>query len=1191
MESFVHLHTHSHYSLLDGASRIEDLIKKANQDGQPAIGLTDHGNMYATLEFYTAAKKAGIKPIIGLEAYMSKESRHDRPKKRVTKVEESDIGAGEKAWYHLTLLVENNAGYKNLMKLASDAFLEGYYYKPRVDWELLEKYKEGIIATSGCLGGLVNQALLADDVKLARELALRFRDIFSKDNFFIEIQDHGIKEQKKTNPLLIEIARDLGLGLVATNDSHYTEKSDAAFHDALLCIQTGSVLSDSNRFKFQGTEHYLKTSAEMRQLFNDYPDSCNNTLLIAERSHVEIELGNPVLPKFDVPKEFVGANEKESADNYLKHLTYEGAKKRYGINLPAHVTERIEYELNVISSMGFSQYFLVVWDLIRFAKSNNIRVGPGRGSAAGCVVAYCLDIVQLDPISHGLIFERFLNPGRKQMPDIDMDFDERYRADVIKYVSEKYGSDKVAQIITFSTIKARAAVRDAARVMGLSYATGDKIAKAMPPLIMGRATPLSACFEKTEEYLDSYKSAQDLREMYESDPEVRQVVDLAKEIEGLVRQDGIHAAAVVISDEPLVNYLPVQRKPDPGAPIDEAPIVTQYEMHAVEELGLLKMDFLGLRTLSVIETALDLIEMTTGKRPDIDAQGFDDPKTYEMLRQGDSIGVFQLESGPMRTLMRQLAPNSFKDIAALIALYRPGPMADNMHKDYADRKNGRQKVSCLHPDMEDILSESYGLMIYQEHMMQIAQKFAGYSLEEADNLRKACGKKIRSLIQKERQQFIEGCVKNGYGQDIGNKLFDKIEPFADYAFNKSHSYGYAYTTYQTAYLKANYPAEFMSALLSSVKDDKDQTGLYLSDCRSHGIVVKLPDINLSSSDFTPRVTKDGLQILYGLSAIRNVGEAICERILSERNARGPFVDFVDFLKRVDMTVLNKRALESLIKAGAFDSLGHKRKGLLLSMEILVDQVTEWRKDQMAGVMTLFDTQESKNGGIKFAAIADIEFEKPDLLRFEKEMLGQYVSDHPLLGYESQLKALSGITIEEAVVDIKNSFENGLTSTFENQEFSLTGIVTSLKKRTTKKGDQMAVFVLEDMESAIEVLVFPKTLRDCEESLTNDSIVTVKGRFDSREGNPVFIARSVSSVDLNSLSQVSTTTVKLKLTSIAPDALSKLKDLLKEFPGNVPVEIYTPDSSFKLPQDYFVDASSSLAAELRVLLGNDAILSC
>src|SRR5579862_8450954 len=992
--------------MLDGAARVQEIVAKAVGDGMPALGITDHGNMYGILDFYKACHDEGITPVLGTELYMAGESRHERPARRGRVDDTGGEGErGEKLYYHLTALAETTRGYHNLMKLSSEAYLDGYWYKGRADWELLDKYHDGLIVTTGCLGGQVLQSLLRDDMKGAVEKAARLQDIFGRDSMFVELQDHGLPEQHRTNPLLLDLARRIQAPLLATNDSHYTHRSDALAHDALLCVQTGSLMEDPNRFKFHGDEHFLKTAAEMRSLFSDLPEACDNTLWVAERADVEIEFGRPQLPQFDLPAGFSTQGE------YLRHLTYEGARVRYGDPLPADVVQRLEYELGVIDGMGFSAYFLVVWDLIHHAKSNGIRVGPGRGSAAGCCVAYCLRIVELDPIRYDLLFERFLSPGRRQMPDIDMDFDSRYRGEMIRYAAEKYGWDHVAQIITFSTIKARAAVRDAARVLGYPYGLGDRIAKAMPPLVMGRDTPLWACFQHDPKFEDGYKVAQELRDMYATDPDVQKVVDVARGLEGLRRQDGIHAAAVVITKEPLTEYLPIQRKPGPGEKPEDAPIVTQYEMHGVEELGLLKMDFLGVRNLDVIEMALDLIESVRGERPDIDNIPLDDDATLAMLRRGESIGVFQLEGGPMRTLMRSLAPTSFEDVAALVALYRPGPMAANMHNDYADRKNGRKATTYLHPDAEPILSDTFGLMIYQEKLMRIAQQFAGYSMAEADTLRKACGKKVREVMRKERARFVESCVRNGYTKELGEKWFDVIEPFADYAFAKSHAFGYGLVAYQTAYLKANYTVEYLAALLTSVRENLDRAGVYLADCRAHGITVSVPDVNRSAADFTPVLAgadgQHGDAILFGLAAVRNVGTSVAEAIVAEREARGPFADFYDFCERIPITCLNKQPLEALIRAGAFDSFGHTRKGLLAAHELVVSQIVARRREREQGVFSLFGGTEGAAAAFadfdRPLAIPDFEFDKRERLASEKEMLGLYVSDHPLLGIESALR--------------------------------------------------------------------------------------------------------------------------------------------------------------------------------------------
>jgi len=1224
--------------MLDGAARVEQVAQRAAADGQPAIAITDHGNMYGALDFYKAAQAAGVKPIIGIEAYMAAERRSERPARR-GRLDDTggDADEGEKLYYHLTLLAENDRGYKNLLKLSSDAYLSGYFYKPRADWELFDRYHEGVIATTGCLGGVVNQALLRGDVELATSYAGRLQEIFGRDSLFVELQDHGLEKQRKTNPQLVEIARRIGAPLLATNDSHYTTRDDHLAHDALLCVQTGSTMDDPKRFRFEGSEHYLKTAAEMRRLFADLPEACDNTLWVAERANVVIELGKPKLPAFPLPDGFA------TSDEYLRHLTLAGAAERYGSALPANVAERLDYELGVVADMGFSDYFLVCWDLIRHARDQHIRVGPGRGSAAGCCVAYCLRIVDLDPIRYDLLFERFLNPGRKQMPDIDMDFDERYRGEMIRYASERWGWDHVAQIVTFSTIKARAAVRDAARVLGYPYSLGDRVAKVMPPLVMGRDTPLWACFQEDNKHADGYKVASELREMYAADPDVKRVVDVAMGLEGLRRQDGIHAAAVVISSDPLTEHLPIQRKPDPGGRPEDAPIVTQYEMHAVEELGLLKMDFLGLRNLSVIERALDMIEVNTGARPNIDDLPVDDLATYELLQRGDTVGVFQLEGNNMRALVRALAPTHLGDVAALVALYRPGPMAANMHYDYADRKNGRQLITYLHPDLAEVLSDTYGLMIYQESMLRVAQRFAGYTLVEAETLRKAAGKKVRSIMAQEREKFVAGCEATGYGTAIGTALFDIIEPFADYAFGKSHAFGYGLVAYWTAWLKANHPIEYMACLLTSVKDDKDRMAVYLAECRTMGIEVLVPDINLSVSEF--RAVRAGSTgtgdaatgtagtagggegdavaaaqpkgrglVPFGMAAIRNVGEGLVERIVVERDGGGPFKDFYDFCNRVDPVVLNNRTVESLVKAGAFDSLGHPRQGLCLVLEQVVDRTLARRREADQGVLSLFG--ERLGGEALFddsrVPIPDQEFDKHTKLAFEKEMLGLYVSDHPLVGAETALRRHADCTILDLREDAASrdaavagagplggsgnpasSGNPGGGGGFGNGGYGgyggpgadrwVAGVVTGLSRKYTRRGELMATFVLEDLQSSIEVFVFPRTMTEVGYLLADDAVVCVKGRLDLRDDVPKVICSELKRPQL-SLDGAEPLRVVLPVNALDDERVSRLKDLLGERPGGSPVYLHVGSKVVRLAAEFSVDITPGLLAELRVLLG-------
>ena len=1174
-ESFTHLHVHTEYSMLDGASRLEELVEAAVQDNQKALGITDHGNMYGVLPFYRTCIDKGVKPIIGTEAYMAYESRHERPRRGRGGVDDSggNTDEGRKLYYHLTLLAENNTGYKNLIQLASRAFMEGYYYKPRIDWEVLNDHNQGVIATTGCLGGQVLQALLRDDEEEAYERAGRLQEIFGKDNLFVELQDHGIPEQKRTNPALLRIAEKLGAPLLATNDCHYTHQHDHIAHDALLCVQTGSLISDTDRLKFHGDHHYLKSAAEMRHVFGSVEVACDNTLWIAERANVEIEFGNPLLPDFPLPDGFA------DEDEYLQYLTLKGAKDRWGDNLPAEISDRLTYELRVISDMGFSAYFLITWDLIRYARENNIRVGPGRGSAAGCAVAYSLTITDLDPIKYDLLFERFLNPSRISMPDIDMDFDSRYRDQMISYVAQQYGRDHVAQIITFSQIKARAAVRDAARVLDKPYALGDRIAKAIPPNVMGRDTPLHACLQKDEKYLDGFKSAAELRDMVNADPDVKEVVDVALGLEGLRRQDSVHAAGVVITKEPLTEYLPIQRKPEKGKDIEEAPVVTQYEMQAVEDLGLLKMDFLGLRNLDVITDTLELIKSTTGEELDIDGVQLDDEKTYKMLSAGNSIGVFQLESPPMRALMRSLAPSKFEDVAALVALYRPGPMAANMHNDYADRKNGRLPIQYFHPDAEDLLSDTYGLMIYQESVMRVAQKFAGYSLADADSLRKAMGKKIREAMEKERERFVTGMVENGYDRNLGTEVFATIAQFADYAFNKSHSYGYGLIAYQTAFLKVNYPMQYMSALLTSVKKDKDKPAVYLNECRMMGIDVVVPDVNRAEMNYFPELRpEDGKgNIVFGLSAIRNVGEGLVKLLLEERNANGPFESFYDFCERVDMQVLNKRALEALIKGGAFDGLGHTRQGLLGVYERIVEQVVGRRRERDMGVMTLFDApEESEVVFNEKIEIPEIEFEKSQRLAYEKEMLGRYISDHPLGGYEQVLRRKCNFTTSSG------------ESAEEGKVVVAGGVVTDLQKKWTRRGDLMASFTLEDLEGTVEVIVFTKVMAEIGHKVVEDQPVLITGRIDKRDDNVKLICLDIGQLQTDSNAALTSLEIRVPSTGVTGKHLDQLSGILKDHDGDCDVYLHLGEKKIWLGPEFRVEPHSGLLGEIRVLLGADSI---
>ena len=1152
--------------MLDGAARVKDMVRVAQDDHQPAIAVTDHGVMYGVADFYRAATAQGVKPILGVEAYITPGSRFDRP------------GRAENQRYHATLLAETQVGYQNLMKMVSASYLDGYYYKPRMDFDLLAQYSEGIIATSGCLGGEVAARLAPDasreegnrntlrDFDGALAAAARYQDIFGKNNFFIEIADHGIEAQRRILPDLVDISNRLGAPLLAANDAHYISASDAEAHDVLLCIQTGSTIDDPNRFRFEGTGLYLKSAREMRDLFPEdmYPGACDTTLDIADRVDVKLDFGNILLPRFDVPDGY-------DVESYLRELVYEGAKERYSGILDDLVVDRIEHELRIISDMGFPAYFLIVWDLIKYAKDQGIRTGPGRGSAAGSIVSYTLRITDLDPIKFGLIFERFLNPGRREMPDIDMDFDERYRGEMIRYTAEKYGSDHVAQIITFSTIKGRQAIRDSARVLGLPYALGDKVAKMLPQAILGKEASLSQVLEAPgsdaeADIRDWYNNAAELRSAYDSDADVRRVVETARGLEGLRRQDSIHAAAVVISPQPVTELLPVQRKGD------GAEIVTQYEWQVVEALGLMKMDFLGLRNLSTIERTLELIERAGKPVPDIDHVPLDDSATFDLLRAADTIGVFQLEGTPMRALIRSLEPEIFDHIIAVNALYRPGPMGMKMHYAYADRKNGREPVVYPHPATEQFLSDTYGIIAYQEQVMQVAQEIAGYDMADADKLRKAMGKKIKSVMDAEKQKFVDGCRSQGHDAQLGADLWDAIEPFAGYGFNKSHSAAYALIAYQTAYLKAHYPAEYMAALLTSTKKDKDRTGIYLNECRAMGIDVLVPDVNVSDSDF---VSHAG-QIRFGLSAVRNVGEGVVEKIVEAREDGGPFEDFQDFVNRVDPSALNKRTIESLIKAGGFDHLGYGRKSLFFAYDDILASTLERRRNEDVGQFSLFASAANDDVDAKIHIGTD-EWEKNFKLGFEKEMLGLYVSDHPLLGVEAALRVASSSSI------------GGLMDMTDNASVTVGGLVGPITRKMTRKGEPMIFFDLEDLEGSVEVMCFPRTVAEFGPLVREDAIVVVSGSLDHRGDSVKIRASSLREIDLT---VNDTVRIEVPAQMLSADNVRRLKAVLVNHPGQAPVFLHMTSGDglkvLRLDDNHRVEPRSALYAEIRELFGPQAV---
>ena len=1147
-DSFVHLHVHTEYSMLDGASRVDALMARTAELEMPAIAITDHGVMFGAVDFYKAGLRHGVKPIIGSEIYVAPGSRYTKGNRR----------QGDEPYFHLTLLAENQTGYRNLMKLVSRAYLEGYWYKPRADRELLAEYAEGLIGLSGCLGGEVNQHLLGGRREAAMEAASFYRDVFGPRNYFIELQDHGIPEQHATNGELIAIAKELSLPLVVTNDSHYTDQGDADAHDALLCIQTGSQLSDPDRFKFKGDQFYVKSAAEMHALFPDHPQTWRNTLEIGERCSVEMEFGKHHLPRFPVPE---GTTEAEE----LRRKVYEGAARRYGDPLREDVRDRLEMELGVIEQMGFPAYFLIVADLCDHARASGIRLGPGRGSAAGCAVAYCTGITDLCPIEHGLIFERFLNPERISMPDIDLDFDERRRGEMIRYARERYGDDRVAQIVTFSTIKAKAAIKDAARVLGYPYGFGDRLTKMMPPPVMGKDFPLAKAREMSGE----------LRAAWDNEPDAKKVLDTALSLEGLRRQHSIHAAGVVISGDPITEHCPVLRVEADGE------IVTQYDGGMVEDIGLLKMDFLGLRNLTVISDALIHIKANTGADVVIEEVPLDDAATFKMLSEGDTDGVFQLDSPGMKALVRQLKPDRFDDIVALLALYRPGPMSANLHTSYAERKHGRQKVSYDHADLVDILEPTYGILVYQEQVLEIAKRLAGFSLGEADMLRRAIGKKKQKEMEAQRQKFLDGCVAHGYEARLGQDLWDHIAGFADYAFNKSHSAGYGLVSYQTAWLKANYPVEYMAALLTSVKNNKDRLPLYLHSCRTMGLTVLPPDVNSSEIDFAPV----GTEIRFGMSAVRQVGEAVVESIIKSRHAKGRFTDFADFCDKVDAGCLNRRTLEALIKAGAFESLGHPRKGLLLAFEGIVEAALARKRAEAEGQFSLFDSGgppdargETPVDVMETIAIPDIEFDRKEKLAHEREMLGLYVSDHPLFGLERLLKEHSDGSIPYLV-------ENG------SGHITAAGILTGKAKKFTKKGEPYVTGTLEDLQGGVEVMFFPAVFQKAGDLLEDDAILCVRGRLDNGDP-PKIIAMEVSAPDVTDATGAPVT-LTLAPQQCTPVVVDRLKAVLSEHPGVVPVHLALRNGEarttrLRLSDQMCVTRSAGLYAELKSLLGSDAV---
>jgi DNA polymerase III subunit alpha len=1169
--SFVHLHVHTEYSMLDGAARLKDLFAECEKSGMPAIAMTDHGNVYGAYDFWAKARAAGIKPIIGIEAYVAPEHRgHKQPVRWGVPAQKDDDVSGAGAYTHMTLLAETTEGMHNIFKLASTASLEGYFRKPRMDRELLAQYAKGIIATTGCPGGEVQTRLRLGQDRQALEAAAAYRDIFGPENFFVELMDHGLNVELRVKDKLRRIAGDLSLPFVATNDLHYAREADASAHEALLCVQTGTNLADPGRFKFEGTGYYVKTPGEMRAISadEDWQAGCDTTLLIAERANVEFTKSN-LMPNFPLP-------DGETESSWFRKEVWRGMDRRYPDGYDEPRRNQAEYEIGVIETMGFCSYFLVVADFIMWAKNNGIRVGPGRGSAAGSIVSYAMGITDLDPIAHRLVFERFLNPERVSMPDVDIDFDERRRGDVIRYVTEKYGDDRVAQIITYGTIKAKAAVKDASRVLGFPYALGDRITKAFPPPILGKDMPLSGVFDPDHA---RYGEAGEIRALYEAEAEVKQVIDAARGLEGLIRQAGVHAAGVIMSSEPLLDHIPVWKREADGA------IITQFDYPACEDIGLLKMDFLGLRNLTVIDDAIRGIAGNRGIEIDLDTIGLDDQPTYELLARGDTLGVFQLDGSPMRALLRAMRADKFGDIAAVIALYRPGPMASAPV--YADRKTGRAPVTPIHPELaeplEDILGESYGLLVYQEDVMFAAQKLAGYSPGNADLLRRAMGKKKKEILDKEYEPFKAGMKANGYSDGAIKTIWDTMVPFSGYAFNKAHAAGYALISYWTAFLKANYPAEYMAGLLTSVAGDKDKSALYLNECRRMGIKVLPPDVNLSTAIFTPV----GEDIRFGMAAVRNVGTAVVESIVATRKSKGAFESFADFLRKVPVNVCNKRVIESLIKAGAFDSFDHPRKGLLLIHEQAIDTVIDVKRNEAIGQDSLFG-EDTEAAAAFDVPVPEGEWEKATLLGFEREMLGLYVSDHPLLGLEHVMAAATDCSIAQLVGSAEEEADRSQRSDRgDAQIVTVGGILSGVARKVTKQGAAWAAATLEDLEGAIEVLFFPATYQACMTQIIDDAIVLVKGRLDRREEVPKLVAMEVSVPELTAGEQ-GPFVVSIMEARCVPPVVERLREVLRTHPGATEVHLRMLSGSrakvFKLEDKLRVRPSPSLVADLKQLLG-------
>jgi len=1139
-ENFVHLHVHSEFSLLDGSGRVEDLVKGAKELSMPALALTDHGNMYATVDFYTKAKACGIKPILGCELYVAPRTRFDKETKE------------DRTPNHLTVLAKNDVGYKNLLKLVSISSIEGFYSRPRVDKELLSQHHEGLVVLAGCPAGEIQRLIMAGKLDKAEKAAAFYKELYGED-FYLEVQDLGLDFQKKVNAELFKMAKKLKIRTAATNDVHYVKKEDAVVQDTLLCIQTGSYLDQKERLRLETPEFYLKTRAEMEKCFPDHPEALDATLEIAEKCNFKMELGVLHLPRFDVPK-------GKTPDSYLEELVWGGVRKKYAKRisgrdmLPPEINDRVKYELYTIEKMGYAPYFLIVQDFINYAKSKDIQVGPGRGSAAGSIVSFALGITNVDPLKYGLLFERFLNLERISMPDIDIDFCFERRGEVIEYVTQKYGKDHVAQIVTFGTMAARGSIRDVGRVQRVPLAEVDKIAKMVP---FGPGVTLGSALQTSKE----------LKKIYEKDNKGKDLLDMAQKIEGLSRHASVHAAGVVISDEPLTDYVPLQK-------IDENVLVTQYQMKDLEKIGLLKMDFLGLRNLTMIAHAVNILKHTKKTELDMNSIPFDDLKTFSLLRSGETMGIFQLESRGMRSLIKNLQPDNFEEIIALLALYRPGPLESGMVEDYVKRKHKKVAVRYDLSELKPILDETYGVILYQEQVMEIASKIGGFSMGQADVLRAAMGKKKVKEMQKQKEFFIEGAVKRKVSRHKATELFNLCAKFAGYGFNKSHSTSYAVISYQTAYLKANYPKEFMAALLTSVMGNTDKVTAYLAECLRMGLKILPPDVNQSFKNFS--VEEKGIR--FGLTAIKNVGIGAIDSILGSRKKDGPFKSLSDMLQRIDTRACNKKVIESLIKAGAFDSLTKSRASLLSSYEKTLSKASAEQKKKQNGQVVLFDVREfgrvepEKLEHAEEEPVEVEDFSQEELLKMEKEMLGFYISSHPLQNLGETLDAQVGCRIAE------------IAEKREGEMVSIGGILSACRKITTRKGDLMMVCNIEDLSATISLVIFPRTYEKVHELLLDDAILVVKGRLnrDMRSDEINVVAETVEPIsEVEKVRTLHIDVVDIKDRNV----LEKLKDVLLGSKGEDSVMIYYDGKKIAASSKYHVDISPQLIERIEELLGS------